>query len=150
MTQFIFFNFILALSNSAFAAPEAITGTYRASGEWQIISHRENEVVYVSSDEGRRRLQELLNDSYTCSAINSSTYKCHKFIHNGAVPEGISQEIKKLQSEIFISFKALPSGIEQTGESEYLKEWMLTQEIESSFGDVDFYSYYELKRVREK
>ena len=122
-----------------------LTGEYLYLNHYKIAQKKIKENVFANTPQGKKHLEDLKGQGFTCVYKMNSIYECDQF----AAPEEKNEKIEELLSLEYkdrpLYFPKVQLSIEQTNDSEYLQEFVINNSV--SYGDfsVDHYSYQILK-----
>jgi hypothetical protein len=110
--------------------PPQVSGHYLIRGDYEITSHIRQEVVHSQTQAGKDRLNALRAQGYTCQLTVNSTWACQTFLHDDTRFPAMDQYVqRKWLSHGFVFHASDEEHMEQTNDSEYLKEWTAQQTV---------------------
>ncbi len=119
----------MVFSNFAFSAPVPLApGIYRYE-DFKVVLKKRFETVYAFNDQGRKRMQELFKQNYTCEHTGREIFLCSHFESTenakAEVFEKVRNELSPLKLEVEKAFGD-PSLV---SEGDTLQEWEVPQKI---------------------
>jgi hypothetical protein len=140
-------NLLFSFVFTAFSAPPDIFGTLSYYGYNKIAQAIHYEDVNTLTQEGKLRLKQLQDDSYTCKYKHSSIFSCKKFIPTENFSYGGDVSALLPFSFIEIEFPISHPVLEYSDGD--FEEWYLNQKVKTS-GDHDLYLKYVKSGDAEK
>lgn len=107
----------------ALPAPQPVVGEFQFRGDVRPLQAIQNEKVVAMSEEGRKRLQLLREQGFSCRNTGRSIYKCVRIVPLDAIPTLVLQRVSEKNRGLVLSLGepvADPSLI-HNGES--YREW---------------------------
>lgn len=106
-----------------------IEGDHQVSKQYEILSHMRWERVSSLTVEGKKRLEELQADGYTCMAGPSSTYNCTKHMKDLKPFEQLDQALQARWKHNTFSFYPAFGEPSLVNNTEFFKEYSVSQKV---------------------
>lgn len=121
--------FVISAQSYALPVPPIFEGHYKFTGILNTVNTLKKEIVYVSTAEGRKRLEVLKEMAFTCTPVFSTTYSCAKNT-NDPIPKDIQDKLTKNLNENSIEMSTPLSEWGLVSTAEYLTEFLMQQKTQ--------------------
>ncbi len=139
----------MILSSFAFSAPVPLTpGNYHFE-DFKVVIKKRFETVYAFNDQGRKRMQELFRQNYTCEHTGREIFLCSHFEPVENAKSEVSAKIKKELSPLKLEVEKAVGDLSLISEGDVIQEWEVPQKIK--FNKKVYQNYrYLVTREMEK
>jgi hypothetical protein len=149
MKTFILASLLLTSLPLLAQQPSIPSGTYNYNG-FSVAMKRRSEAVYVSTQDGQKRLSDLKSTGHTCAPKTSAIYLCTRFF----AVVGIENEIRAIIDKNFSATNLVVappvSDPELINKGEILEEWRVNQKalyLGKSYDGFRFVISQGLKKI---
>lgn len=136
--QILFLSTFL-FTSTLWAEISAPVGTFEFKNNLQLPTVKKTEVTQSAA-----RVNELKKLGWTCMQQAGGASRCWIFLKNQTMPSNVASQVQKKYDGFNLHFSNVQS-VEQTNNSEFLQEYLITQDVKFNFESTTKYVLQVIK-----
>lgn len=123
----LFLSFFPLIAQSAVKPPEPVVGEFQFAGTYRVESVQRNEVVNDLSEEGKKKLEALQSDGFTCVYKAGNWWACAKHIGTPSDREELDLRVRDRFRGSKVVFEEPRSELKLEFNTDFYKQWVTDQ-----------------------